>query len=482
MNERTRRIGKNVVYNLILQSATWILPLLLTPYLARVLGADEIGVYSYTFSIVQYFVLLGTLGTTIYGTRQIAYARDNPQRLSRTFWSLVVLRLILTGVVLTIYIVLFNVLQTQYKLCFLLQAVVLVANMVDISWLFTGLEDFKKIVLRSLAVKLAGFILVFIVIRSSADTWKYVLVQGGTLLIGNLVLWFYLPESLKRSKVDWRAVFDHLSPAFSLFIPQAAINIYAQFDKTMLGMLSTTAQVGYYAKAEQFAKLPLALLAVLSTVMTPVMSDLHEKKNTREIRTYLDFNLQTILCFGIATAFGVAGIAKRFIPWMLGEGFQESALLLVVLAPLTIIIGLSNVIGRQYLIPTDHVKQLTISVTCGACINFAANLLLIPRWNALGACIATLFAEAAVTAIQILYTRRELNAGPLLKCTVKYLFAGALMWVVITVIGNPLGSVVSTTLLQIIAGLSAYLAVLLVMKDRLMMKMLGYAKHRIFKR
>lgn len=204
----------------------------------------------------------------------------------------------------------------------------LIANQVDISWLFAGLEEFKKNVLRSLLVKVIGFVLVFIMVRSEHDTWKYIMIQGGSLLIGNLSLWLGVPTSIRRLEWDKCRVISHFFPAVKIFIPQIAIDIYVLFDKTMLGILTNVDQVGYYDKAEQFAKLPISIIAVISTVMLPVMSSLFTGSDDTKIKSYLSNSIGIAVLIGSFSSFMIAGIADNFVPWMLGEGFLDSIVIM----------------------------------------------------------------------------------------------------------------------------------------------------------
>ncbi|MDD3228841.1 MAG: flippase [Oscillospiraceae bacterium] len=463
---RQHTIRENLLYNFLLQAATLVLPLILTPYLTRTIGPVGIGTYSYTNSIVQYFVLAGTLGTALYGTRQIAYARCDADRLARTFWQVFALRAIMLIITTTVYVAIYYYSKSPYRVCFLFQAVVLLANLADVSWLFAGLEDFKKTVFRSLAIKIIAFILVFALVKTTVDTWKYVFIQSGSLLIANVALWMCIPKAFFNVKKPFQNKEIDLRAIISLFIPQIAIDVYVLLDKSMLGALTNIEVVGFYDKAEQFAKLPLSILAIFSTVMLPVMSSLFEAQDHEKIIEYLNHYLRIILLTSIPAAFGIAGIAPQFIPWMLGKNFTPSIHLMVLLACLIPLISISNVIGRQYLIPSNHSKVLTISVTCGAFANLMLNIILIPKYQAIGACIATIIAELTVSVIQLLYSRSLISAKSLLICAGKCIIAGGVMFLTIWKMGDFLGAAVYTTALQIFVGTLLYFAILFAIKER----------------
>ena len=203
-----------------------------------------------------------------------------------------------------------------------------------------------------------GVLLIFLLVKTPEDIWKYIVIYSGTILMGNAILWTYVPRTVGRAKPSWAAMRQHLYPTVAMFLPQLAIELYVIFDKTMLGFLSDVHEVGFYTQAETISKIPLSLIAVISTVMLPRMSNLFENKMHDEIHQHLNKNMQIVLLFSIGAVFGVAGIANELIPWLLGPGYEESIPLLIMLAPLTLLIGISNVIGRQYLILPTESKPL----------------------------------------------------------------------------------------------------------------------------
>ena len=89
-----KSVAKNYIYNLVYQILVMIIPLITTPYLSRVLGAENIGIYSYTLSITTYFILFGSLGVAMYGQREIAYVQDDVNKRSKIFQEILFLRFI----------------------------------------------------------------------------------------------------------------------------------------------------------------------------------------------------------------------------------------------------------------------------------------------------------------------------------------------------------------------------------------------------
>jgi O-antigen/teichoic acid export membrane protein len=198
MSEK-KSVVKNYMYNLIYQILILILPLITTPYLSRVLGAEGVGIYSYTYAIVTYFVLFGSLGIALYGQREIAYVQDNVKERKKIFFELIIVRFITLAVAVLIYILAF-MRENKYQAYYSILLIELIAAGFDISWFFQGIEEFKKTVIRNVLVRIVSVTLVFVLVKTSADLWKYMLIYSLADLCGNLLLWVYLPKYLKGRK------------------------------------------------------------------------------------------------------------------------------------------------------------------------------------------------------------------------------------------------------------------------------------------
>ncbi|MGL5414768.1 MAG: flippase [Clostridium sp.] len=457
-------VKRNVVYNLAYQIVTLFLPLITVPYISRVLGANGVGVSSYTNSIVQYFVILGTIGISLYGNRQIAYVRDDKEKLSVTFWAITILKLITTGVAFIVYMIIFAN-QKDYKIVFLIQGINILVATIDISWLFMGLEDFKKTVTRNIIVRIIGVILIFTFVKHENDVALYVFINAIMALIGNLVMWPYLSKTVQKVKVKWSDIREHIRPAMALFIPQIAIQIYAVLDRSMLGFLSNTTQVGLYQQSQSIVKLVLGLVTSLGVVMLPRMSNVFASGDRDKLKEHLNRSLIGVSYVSIPMAFGLASIAEKFVPWFFGKGFGEVKYLLIISVPILFLIALSNVLGVQYLLPTNKNRQFTISVTVGAIVNVILNFILIPHYDAFGSCIATVVAELSVTAVQYIFLYKEIEMKPLIKAIFKYMIAGIIMTVIVVFIGRMMEANVITTLIQSIVGVVIYFLALVIIKD-----------------
>lgn len=471
-----KSITKNYIYNLTYQILILILPLITTPYISRVLGAENIGIYSYTISIVTYFILFGSLGIAMYGQREIAYLQDDKQRYSKTFWEIFILRFITMFISMAVFYFAFAK-GGQYSIYYKILLLEMIANCLDISWFFQGLEEFKKVVIRNTIVKIVSIICIFIFVKNSNDLIIYFLIYVLSTLSGNITLWTYLSKFLTRIKIKELNILKHLKPTIALFIPQIAIQIYTVLDKVMIGAIITDkSEVGYYEQSQKIIKMLLTVVTSLGTVMVPRIANTFINGDTKKIQEYMKRAFNFVFLIAFPMMFGVLAISNNFVPIFFGQGYEKVAILMSVISPILLIIGLSNVIGTQYLLPTKKQKEFTISVAMGALVNFTINMLLIKKYGALGASIGTVVAEICVTIMQFIFIRKSFNILKILKISIKYLIASVIMFIGCIIIGNIIKNSLYAIIAQVVVGIGVYGIILLILKDQFVYAILKKVK------
>lgn len=462
------KVVKNYIYNLSYQILVLLVPLITTPYVSRVLGAKGVGTFSYTNSIVQYFILFGCIGLNLYGQREIAYVQHDKGKYSHVFWELVFLRVCTVSVSLIIYI--FTLASHgKYALVFSIMSLDILASMADISWFFQGIEDFKKIVIRNFIVKIIGVLLIFIFVRSSTDIYLYVVCHSATLLLGNLSMWAYVPRLVGKIVPKELHFVRHLKPTVILFLPQIATSIYTVLDKTMIGFLTgIEEEVAYYEQSQKIIKIAMALVTSLGTVMLPRIANLFKKHEMEQVKKYLYRSFQFVFLFASPMTLGIMAISPNIVPWFFGPGYEKVAINMAIIAPILLIIALSNIMGTQFLLPTGQQKAYTVSVVVGCCVNAILNYLLIPQFLSFGAAIATVIAESCVTLTQMIATRRDFDFRRIVKENSKSILSAVIMFVPTAYVSNKLSPTIFHTLLCVITGAIIYIFSLWLLKEQLL--------------
>ena len=418
--------------NLSLQTAYQVLsacmPLITAPYLARKLGAAQLGVFSFTSSVVAYFALFAMLGTVNYGTKSIASCKGNRDRINEVFTCIFTLQILMTLLCLIAYGVYLLFFCQENRFIALIQGIALICCFFDINWLFWGVEDFQITVTRSIIIKIATVVSILLLVKKQSDLWIYTLIMLGGTLLCNLVLFYYLPRYASFTKITWEQVKKHIAPNLVLFVPILAMSIYHTMDKTMLGKLSTYTQSGYYYNSDKIVQIPLLIINGIGTVMLPRMSALLSEKKQKEANEMFMTTLEGVAAVSIAILCGISAVAREFIPFFFGSGYDACIVITIIFTPILLIKGFSVIVRTQYLIPMGMEKEFTKSVVGGAIVNLILNFILIPPYGAMGAAVATVVAEFAACVLQFLSLRgMHLGIAEMLKKTVLYMALGIVM-------------------------------------------------------
>lgn len=462
-----KKLTINYLFNLSYQILIIILPLITTPYVSRILGPKGIGIYSYTTSIVSYFILFGCIGLNLYGQREIAYNQNDKEKRSKTFYELLIIKICVMTISILVYLFTIENMN-HYKFIFYVQIIDLIANMLDITYFYQGIEEFKKIVIRNILVKFIGIICIFTFVKTEHDLPLYAFIYSASLLLGNLSMWITINKYISKIPIRILEFKKHIKPTLIMFFPQIAISIYTVLDRMMIGLITNnTAQIGYYEQAQKIVKLTLTMVTSLSTIMMPRIAHLFINNDKSKIIAYTETSLRYTFAISFPIMFGLIGIAPNLIPWFLGDKFMESVNILIITSPIIVLIGISNIIGFQYLIPTQRQKVYTLSTIIGSFINLVLNFILIPNLFSAGAAIASVAAELGVDVFQLYCIRKEFRISNIFKQSKNYFISSLIMFIAIYMVGKCLAPTMGMSILLIMIGTLLYGIMLILFKDEL---------------
>ena len=460
------KLVKNYIYNLSYQIFVIIVPLITMPYLARVLRADNIGIYSYVTSCASIINTVGLLGLYNYGNRQIAYTRDNKETLNNTFNELMSIRIILCTIATVLYIV--WALLSEYTIYFIIYYPWLLTGFVDISWFFAGIEDMGPMVLKNFLIKVLNIICIFIFVKKEEDLGIYFALVAIITLLANLSMYLQLKNKHLQFRFTLHKSRNHIISAILLFLPQLASLFYLQVDKVMLKCFSdTTSQVAFYDQAEKIVNIPFSVVTALSIVMMPRIANEFKKGNMDSINEYIFKSARFAMMISIPIFFGLDAIADKFIPWYLGDEYLPVIQAIWIISPIIITNTLVNISGTQYLTAINQTKILTISNVIAAMINFIVNLLLIPSLGFYGAAIATVFSSIFCVAIQFFWMNKTIKIRLLMLKMWKYWISAFFMFIIIRLLIAPKTATPINTFMAIFIGAGIYFIMLLIFKDEL---------------
>ncbi len=465
---------KNFIYNIIYQILVLILPLVTVPYVSRILGADGVGIYSYTYSIAYYFMIIAMLGLNNYGNRTIAKVRDDKEKLSKEFCSIYALQLIISIIMIICYLLYVVIFNNQYKLIAFIQIMYVISSMFDINWFFFGIEKFKLTITRNTIIKILSLIFIFIFVKTPDDVWKYTAILAGSTLFSNIILFSFLHKYVRFVKVGRRDIFKHFKPNLVMFLPVIAVSIYKIMDKIMLGILSTVTEVGYYENAEKITQVPIAIITALGTVMLPRVSNMLSNNKEEEVKKIIGKTMPFILFLAFPMVFGICAVSKDFSLIFFGNEFEKCGLLIQLLSITIIFLSWGNVIRTQYLIPKEKDKEYVISAFLGAIVNFIMNYIFIPKYTSIGACIGTIAAEFIVMCYQSWVVRKELPLKEYMLNSLGFFIKAIIMFIIIMPLGK---QIKNNDLLRIVVQVLIGVIVYVLLNFKYIYNILGLSKY-----
>lgn len=423
------KLKKNLFLNTVLSVSNVLFPLLTFPYTARVLQPVGIGVVSYVDSFVQFFLLVAALGIPTYGIREVARTRNDAGQLSRLVSELLLIHLLMTLLSLVVFggIILANPRMHAYPdVCFIGMGV-LSFGILQVEWFFAGLERFDFIVARTLLVKILSLALLFVVVSDQDDYARFYFITLFVSVVGGLV---NLRALMKQVKLTSKALNfrRHLKPLLLILGASLAVSTYIIVDSMILGTISNERAVGLYSTAVKINKVPVAIVSAMSAVVIPRLSVAFRDGDWSTARHLLGKSFEYILFLAVPISVGLFVAASEIIQVLVGSNFAAGIITVQIMAPLVVLLGLSNLFGMQMLAPMGKERWLLIAVSFGMVVSVAGNFMLIPVWQHNGAATINLLVEGLVTLLLGMFAIRFVQVRFPLAALIKALAASLPFW------------------------------------------------------
>lgn len=492
-------LKKNILLNTVFRLLMVLAPFVTAPYVSRVLLSDGVGVFSYTQSIVTYFTMFAALGTVSYGTREIARRRDDRYDYSKAFWEIEIVSILCSILALVGWVIL-AIFYDEYSKFLLILSFSILATCFDISWLFAGLEKYKYTISINLLFKITSVILIFLLVKKPSDVWIYIMIYSLSLFLGNVSMWVFLPKMLSKTKIDKNNIRHHFKETLIYFIPAVATSLYTVLDKTLIGSLiqgttpvivdgqeiikkTSEVESGYYEQATKIIDVvKIVAFASIHGVMNSRANYLYKIEDKNKIKTLTINTFEITLFLSIGAAFGLAGVSPFFVPVFFGPGYEKTILLLQIMSCLVPIICISGAIGAVYYTPSGKRLQSSLLLVAGAAINIILSIPLIIHIKSVGAAIASVVAEAAIAILYFAFCKKAITMKEFLIVIWKKAIAGALMLLTIILLNHYVSTMIDNSYVYLTlllgVGLSVYLVVLIVLRDKSIRLFLSIFKKR----
>lgn len=477
---KRKSIAENLFYNMLYQVIVTVLPVITTPYVARALGLQATGIHSYTESIVTYFTLFGSLGTSLYAVRKIASVREDDELLAKTTFEIMVLKLILMLATLAIFIptLCFG---SDYSYIYRIHIINIVAVGIDISWFYQGIEDFKKVTIRNLLMKLFFVIALFLFVKTPDDLPIYVLSIVASSLLGNLVMLYYLPKYINVRSISALKPLIHLKDCIVLFVPQIMNYVYSLLDRSLLGWMTNTDNVGIYDQAQRLVRMITGILQTLGYVMMARIANLSATNDTDGIKKYIQKSIDFTLFLAFPFMFGILAVASDFVPLFLGDEYLQVIPTLRLLSVLILTSSFNSILGVQLLVPLKRERVYTVAMISGAAVNVIVNICLIPHFGVTAACIASITAELVVFTVSFISARDMLSVKTIIKNNWLVLVASVIMYFAVCLVAKVNLNLFLKLALEIGTGVIVYFIITAVTKNEILWTILAKIRN-LFKK
>lgn len=454
----------NIIYSSAAQLLSIIVPLITAPYISRVLRPANLGIYSYIASVSEVFAVIGSIGLLNYGIREVAYVKEDKKKRSNIFFEITIIKCILLLITFSLYyLFMHDKIYGQYSL---VQFSWFLGYFLDVIWFYNAMEDFKTVAIRSCVIKIINIVLIFALVKSPSDLWKYIALLGVSQIIGVLVCY---PSLVKM--IEWPSLKDlrfkkHIPATLKIAFPQMVSYIYYQMDKIMLeAMLHNTSLIAFYDQADRIVKLPVNIILAVAAVMLPKSSSFFANDDKEGLSKSIAITVRYTLLMTIPMTIGLATVASTFVPWFFGNDYKMVAPIIMALCPIIIARGLSSISNTQYLIPTQNTRYLTYSSVFSAIVNVIVNFLTIPVFGVFGAVLGTIVAEFSVTIIQYYYMTKEIKLDKFVFFTIKYICFSSIAVIPAIVMTNLCEPKFYITIIQVVITVVLYFVLLLISKD-----------------
>ncbi|HPT59737.1 MAG TPA: flippase [Fervidobacterium sp.] len=452
-----KSIKRNYIYNLSYQIFSIIAPFITSPYIARVLGPENAGIFSFISTYVSYFVLFGRLSIDLYGTRELSYVKDDITKKSEIFWNLALLNFLNLLIAIGIYLAWFFIYKPDNGLFYIVSLLAIVSGMLDITWLFSAHEDFGMIALRNFIVRIISIVLLFVFVRSSGDLLNYFLINLITPLVINVSMLRYVKKYATFVKPTFSNAYKNFPKVVKISLPNLAVSVYTMLDKLLLGAISGNEYLGYYDYSKRIVGMALTIVSSMTPIMMVRMSGNFKNKDLSSVRSYVAKSFKFSVFSSVLIFSLLISVVPEFIPWFYGQNFSSTIILIQILSPTIVAVAMGTVAGHQFLLSVGKENLLSFALMIGATISFLLNILLIPRYHALGASLTSLITEVAVTTILYIIISKYVRVKALFTQNYKFFVFSLAVIAPLRIIGTKMGPSVVTNMVQTVVGTIIYL-------------------------
>lgn len=415
-------LKKNFIYNAILTMSGYIFPLMVYPYVSRVLGVANIGACNFVDSIVEYFTILSMMGMNTIGIREIAKCKNDQQKLDNVFSQLFSLNTLTTITAIIILIIATNIVPkfAPYKDLLYIGVGKLFFNYMLINWFFQGLENFKYIAARTIFVKILFVISVFLFVKTETDVKLYYFLVALTWA-GNGIINFIYAKKYVSFNFTLKINKAIIGSFFILGVYWFMNSMYTTLNVAFLGFATNDIEVGYYTTANKLLTVIMTMFTALTSVMVPRVSVALKSNDNSEAKALIRKAINALMLFAIPLIFFVFPFSQELIYLMSGKGYEGATTPLQIMTPLFFLVGYDQIIVLQTLLPMGKDKDILRNSILAASVGIISNIFLTLNFGKNGSAIVLILAELSVLLSSQFWVTKYLGLKIPFKLIIKHI-------------------------------------------------------------
>lgn len=482
MAEKSLKI--NAIFSFVKAFMNLAFPIITFPYASRILLPDGIGKVNFINSVVQYFIMFAELGIASYSIREASKIRKDDiafTKFSKEIFTINIISTIFAYCLLFISIFASKLLF-EYRILIILCSVKILFTTLGMDWMYAAKEEFKYITIRTIFFQLISLIYLFLFVKDSSDIIEYTIFGILSSTGSNICNFIY-----SRKFINWKYKVKlefkkHLKPIFILFGTTLAISVYTILDSTMLGFLVGNESVGIYTAATKINKMLITLIASLNIILLPRLSFYAESNKDDYIKT-LKKSYNYIIMISLPLFVGLCVLSEPLTYVFCGKSFENAIIPMQLMSPIILIISLGSFFSQQIFIPNRKDKYAFYPVVVGSIVNVVINFLLIPKYKAIGAAIATLFAEATVTTIKFFLGKKILiNTNFFYEKIYHYILATLIMGISLFFINQTLSPTIISLIVELFIGIIIYFTILIIFRNNYIIELFNDINKKLRKK
>ena len=466
---KKKSVAVNFIMNAILTMSNFIFPLISFPYVSRILLPEGTGKISVATSFVTYFVMFAQLGIPTYGVRACAKVRDDKEKLSKTVHELLFISLITTAVSYAAFLwCLFNVKKVSNERdLYIVISFMIILTTIGVEWLYKALEQYTYITIRSIFFKMISLIFMFALVHEKSD---YVIYGGITIFASSASYILNLINARKYISFKYIGNYNitqHLKPVLVFFAMSCATTIYTNIDNVMLGFIAGDVEAGYYGAAVKVKNILVSVVTSLGTVLLPRCSYYVSNGMMDEFKDICSKAINFVVLIALPLVVYFIMFSNTSIVFLSGSLYEPATLPMQIIMPTVLLIGLTNILGIQILIPLGKENRVLISEIVGAVVDVVVNMILINKLRSAGVAIGTLCAEAGVLIVQYIATRNLVRPFFLKIKYYKYIMALLPACIIAHLLSTVVSSLFITLFVTACGFFGIYFIVLIIIKEEM---------------